>query len=226
MTGFTNKLMIFTKLNVILACFAVAGFFALGTPLIRLWMGSDFSYLIAYKVGAILLLGKMFLFITLPINSAFLAMQKPRIMSLVSVAETGILTILLLYFATSTNLGIVGASLAVLFSYTPTRLIVIPFLISRELSLPFNDIIKPWLRPLLLSFMGWAMLSSAYTVMIQEVQSALAFILCVVLYTIFSLISVPFLVGQQERTLLETIVPKKYMLLFNWPSLLSRRRPA
>ncbi|WP_141737118.1 hypothetical protein [Marinobacter sp. X15-166B] len=189
-------------------------------------MGSDFSYLIAYKVGAILLLGKMFLFITLPINSAFLAMQKPRIMSLVSVAETGILTILLLYFATSTNLGIVGASLAVLFSYTPTRLIVIPFLISRELSLPFNDIIKPWLRPLLLSFMGWAMLSSAYTVMIQEVQSALAFILCVVLYTIFSLISVPFLVGQQERTLLETIVPKKYMLLFNWPSLLSRRRPA
>jgi len=220
--GFTSKLIIFTKLNVILACTSMVGFITLGEPLIKLWMGNNFDYRTAYLSGLFLLAGKMLLFITMPTNSAFLSRQKPRVMSFVSMAETSFLGVLLIVVPTLFDTSLISIAFSVMASYALTRLILVPALICKELKLSIGKIIFLWGRPLLVSCVGYYFISSLYSNVQTEIPQITAVLVCATFYGFYVLLTLPFLLSALEHTQLARVLPERWMLLFNWPTLFAK----
>ncbi|MAA66268.1 MAG: hypothetical protein CL581_16045 [Alteromonadaceae bacterium] len=224
MDAFRRKVVVFTKLNFVLAVFAFSGFVVLGRELISLWMGGEFPVNLAYEVGIILLAAKLLLFISMPINSAFMAIHQPRIMSIVGIIETLLLVTLLAVLLGPLGYGIKGAAVAVFLSYVATRLLAVPLLISKAIELPLTKIYTSWLRPIATALVCGSLTKWVISITESSTSGILTFALGTLTFGLLVMITLPLLISQQEQKQLKTILPSRWMPLFTWPALLLATR--
>jgi len=144
----------FIKLNIALGSTFLVGFYLVGESFIRLWMGPDFSVQSAYTCLVILALGRFAVYFSAPLQSLLLTFNRHNLGALTSVVETTGSAILLWMLVPP--FGIVGAALAIAIPTVIGRLIIIPILVSRIISLNFTE--------LLLKVMLFAALTSTYLI--------------------------------------------------------------
>src|SRR5690606_18921174 len=129
----------FIKLNIALGSTFLVGFYLVGESFIRLWMGPDFSVQSAYTCLVILALGRFAVYFSAPLQSLLLTFNRHNLGALTSVVETTGSAILLWMLVPP--FGIVGAALAIAIPTVIGRLIIIPILVSRIISLNFTELL-------------------------------------------------------------------------------------
>jgi O-antigen/teichoic acid export membrane protein len=220
--GMRQKLFLFTRLNFLFAALAVSGFATTGIDVITLWMGEEFAVREAYLVCLTLLIGKMLLFVSMPINSVFLACYKPRIMSWVSVIETTIMGMLLIVFVGVFNLGIIGAAISVLVSFSILRPIILPILVARELNF---QTIYYFTKLIPLSMLGGVVGTTTQFIPLifgENLDAGTTLALEISLFFTLTLLLVPFFLNIKEKSVI-TDALGKYSILLTWPDQFKNR---
>ncbi|WP_203141125.1 oligosaccharide flippase family protein [Marinobacter mangrovi] len=154
-----QKVVMFLRLNTIVAGLMLSGGVLFGKDVIRVWMGSKFNAEDAYLVLVILLTGRMIVFITNPFSNVLFAMAKNRYQALVSVIETIASLVLIPIFITFIPNPLLAASLAISLPFTFTRTILQPSYVAQHshlsLSLLYTTVAKPLVPILTLAVMGY-----------------------------------------------------------------------
>lgn len=219
--GMRENLFLFTRLNFALAALAISGFTVTGEDVISLWMGTDFEANEAYTVGLILLSGKMILLVSMPINAVFVASYKPKIMSWLGIAETMIMTCMLISFVGILKMGITGAAIAIFISYALLRPTLMPRLVAKELKFKtrryFIEILPLGVMAVsigsIVHFLSdqWALNSTINNLTLE-----------ILLFFILLLIHIPFFMKKTEKTALaDSLKVTKYFLF--WPERIFRK---
>lgn len=145
-----SKAIIFIRINLLLGAYAAYVLILLGEPLIRIWMGGEFQYHLAYNVLAIMMVGRIVGFTFLPLNNVLLAIAKPRLMAYLIMIEA-IISLPLVYLALAVfELGITGAAAALALPGFFTRTIVLPLIIQKQIDLSIFRLYRSILKPILL----------------------------------------------------------------------------
>lgn len=220
--GMREKLFLFTRLNFGLSALAISGFTVIGKDIITLWMGADFQVKEAHTIGLILLISKMILFVSMPINAVFVASYKPKIMSWISITETFVMAILLLILVGTLNTGITGAAVAVLVSYTLFRPTLLPMIVATELNFKAYYYFSA-LTPLAL--MAATIGSAVYLISaewISELRIHYIVAIKISSFLFFTLLLIPLFLRANEKSLLG----KEFRILsifIYWPERIFRK---
>ena len=137
-----SKLVFFLRLYFLLGCFAAYGLVLLGEPFIRIWMGDDFNYQIAYKVLCILISGGVITFIFSPLGSVLLAISRHQSLAIMGVVET-LVSIAIVYVSLEMlNGDLVDVAWGVVAPFFVSRLIILPMIVHYEIRLPFVSLLQ------------------------------------------------------------------------------------
>jgi O-antigen/teichoic acid export membrane protein len=220
--GMRQKLFLFTRLNFVLAALAISGFAVTGMDVITLWMGPDFAVREAYEVGLVLLMGKMILFVSMPINAVFVASYKPRIMSWLGIAETVVMGSLLLLLVGFVETGIIGAALAVLISYALFRPTLLPILVARELDFKALRYFTALLPLAILSIVVGTITHFVSVTFDERFGLAGQLGIKIATFSVLTFILVPFLLKPEEKNGIQEALGR-FSILLTWPDKLSAR---
>jgi O-antigen/teichoic acid export membrane protein len=218
-----EHLFLFTRLNFLLATLAISGFAVTGKDAIRLWMGPDFEVQQAYNVGLLLLIAKMILFISLPINTVFIASYKPRIMSWLGITETIILGTLLILFLGVMDHGITGASIAVLISYIFARPTLLPVLIAKQLDFKVYYYYTAIFPLGILSTVAGCVTYFLAAHFLYELNLWTLLISKLIIFSAIAFVFLPFFLKLHEINEIKKVLGK-YSILVTWPEKLKHNR--
>lgn len=140
-----SKLLLVTRINLVLALIAGGGLVIFGQAFISRWMGPDYND--AYWVMVILLVGRMVGFANHPLNSAMYAANKHSIVAKIDMVEVGfnlVLSLILVQY-----LGLIGVAFGTMIPLLLLRLFVLPLFACRAIELPVKDYYLSMARPIL-----------------------------------------------------------------------------
>jgi len=123
----------FIKINIALGSLVLTGFYLLGESFIRLWMGAGFPVHEAFSCLVLLVLGRLAVYFSTPLQSLLLTINRHSISAWISLAETAGMALLLYWLVPAK--GIVGASLAVVIPVVIGKLIATPLAVARYIDL-------------------------------------------------------------------------------------------
>ncbi|TBW51591.1 hypothetical protein EZI54_17105 [Marinobacter halodurans] len=156
--GLKQKVIMFLRLNTIVAGLMLSGAILFGHDVIRVWMGPKFNTDDAYIVLVILLTGRLTVFVTNPFGNVLFAMAKNRYQAMVAISETVSSLILIPLFMTFIGNPLLAASLAIALPFGITRTVLLPSYVARHSHLPMSLLYGTVMRPILpiagLAF-GW-----------------------------------------------------------------------
>lgn len=154
-----QKVVMFLRLNTIVAGLMLSGAILFGHDVIRVWMGPKFNADDAYIVLVILLMGRLTVFVTNPFSNVLFAMAKNRYQAMVAMVETASSLILIPLFMTFISNPLLAASLAIALPFSVTRTVLMPSYVAKHsplaMSLLYGTIIKPIISILLLSLVWY-----------------------------------------------------------------------
>jgi O-antigen/teichoic acid export membrane protein len=147
MNAFRDKLIVFVRINFLMGLFAVYGFFFLGEPFIRIWMGPDFAYHQVYIAGVVIISGQMAAYIFAPLGSALMAISRHRWQAIINICEVAGATALIFIGLDFLKTGLIGTAIGVALPLLIGRLVFLPWAVSREIKLSvwclYRQLIKP-----------------------------------------------------------------------------------
>lgn len=117
----------FIKLDFALAGIAIAGFYLVGQQFITFWMGADFPVTEAWSCLIVLAIGRMSIYVTLPLQCILFAFNKHKYGTLISLAEVVVITALCFWLVPL--YGAIGAAIGVSVPTVVGRLLVTSLLV-------------------------------------------------------------------------------------------------
>lgn len=142
-----DNVLIFLRVNFILGLYAVLMFLIFGESLIEVWMGKDFNAYLAYVCLCVLISGKILLFISGPLASVLMALNRHQPLSYLSFLELLISASLIYFFIGVLDFGIIGASAGVIAPLFLTRCVILPIIVEKRVGLALNRVYSNLLRP-------------------------------------------------------------------------------
>jgi O-antigen/teichoic acid export membrane protein len=200
-----HKVLLLSRINVILAVFGGGMIIALGDTFIELWMGA--VYLDAYPVMVVLMLAIMVNFIMNPSVSAMFAMAKHRYLAWIHLAEgfanLGLSILLIPKF------GILGCAFGTAIPLLVNRLFIIPAYACRQMGLGLREFYGDLLPTAGFAFLY--VLSANEVIAYLEMPASysgllMAFLLSCPLY-MAAILFISF--SKKERGLIFSILPEK-----------------
>lgn len=216
-----KNLFLFSKINAIFAFSLLGFFYSIGHSFITLWMGAKFDGGTAFHVGVIIIMARILLFISLPINTIFLVLYKPKVMSWISILEALLYSIFLLLFIEIFKGQLVLAATAGLVAYGITRPILMPFLASRSLNFPLRAYYTKTIPPLIIIISNTLICSTASKYLLKYANSYALIMETSFLFLMLSSLTFPFMLSKEEANLLEDKLDR-WSVIVSWPGRLKR----
>lgn len=134
-----DAVMLFLKLDVALGLVAFSGFCILGSSFIDVWMKGAVPTNESFLCLLILIVGRLSIYFTSPINSLLMTLKKHHVISWLSIIE--IIISALLCVLIIPVYGIYGAAVAMTVPLIVSRLITLPFLVKRYVELELFELL-------------------------------------------------------------------------------------
>ncbi|ARN74517.1 lipopolysaccharide biosynthesis protein [Oceanicoccus sagamiensis] len=128
-----DSISLFIKANLVLSMITLSGFFIVGESFISLWMGPEFSAHEATICLLILASGRLAAYVSSPLQSLLMTTNQHNLSAWIALAET-LLSVALCWILVPLH-GITGAAAAVATPYVLGRLIILPLLMPKNLSI-------------------------------------------------------------------------------------------
>lgn len=208
-----EKLIIFTRFNLLVVGFTIGYFFLAGKSLIILWMGQSFDAETAYQVLLVALLGRALSFISIPAGTVLIALSKPKIISIVGLFESFFSIILILIAVAVLDLGVIGAAAGLSLPFVVTRIFVTPYFSCVNLNTSLFNYYKKQVNPII----SIVILTSIWSAVLTDttLTNLYSFLLFTVMYGLSAGVVLLLTLTPSEFNMIEMLLPNKLKRLIS-----------
>jgi len=208
-----KNIIIFSRINSLLASFTVYFFFLFGLDLIELWMGPNFDSHLASNILKICLVANIIGYITNPISSAILAIKRPRYLAIMNIIETVLRLLFIFIFLFVFKFGILGVAIGTMTSYLTRPYFMVKFL-CKEIDMPMKSYYFSFIKPLMfvllissISYYGFYMLNLENSFLTFSLQATIS----IISFWLFA----PFILSNEEKHIIQDLLPGKLKNVMN-----------
>jgi O-antigen/teichoic acid export membrane protein len=144
------QVLLFVRINSVVAWVAVCGFLGLAAPVFGLWMRGEVDAGKAGLIASIVLCARMVSFVADPISSGLTAVRKPIHLAATSVTETVFSLGAVWIAAAVVGGGLLGVAIGMLAGTIAARALLLPTLAAKEIGISRQELFRASVRPTLI----------------------------------------------------------------------------